>query len=41
LGVKQRLELIQRLGILQVSNVGGHGAVPIVIGLRGFLESLL
>jgi hypothetical protein len=33
--------LIQRLGILQVGNVGRHGAVPIVIGLRGFLESLL
>ena len=41
LGVEQVLELIQRLGILQVGNVGRHGAAPIVIGLPGFLESLL
>ncbi len=41
LSVEQALELIQHLGILQVGNVGRHGAAPIVIGLPGFLESLL
>ena len=41
LGVEQVLELIQRLGILQVGNVGRHDAAQIVIGLPSFLESMI